>query len=286
MRGAHPERHLEAEIEKTLAFRPAETVLVACSGGPDSAALSALAARASQHAGATVVLAHINHGVRESAWQDEGVVLALGTTLAVRVLCASVDAAKSEERLREARYRALAGLAARVGASRVCTAHHAEDQTETILLALFRGTGHRGLMGMEPQRPLNQTVTLSRPLLRIGREVLRRYCERERLPYVLDESNSDMAFRRNALRAALSSLRGPFPHLDEAVARCAEIVREEHEDRPRAHVRRELREALKGSVGLRDVTFERLEAAARLVESQQGGRVFVRDGVEVTVRRG
>ena len=263
-------------------------MLVAASGGPDSTALAALAAGAARSAGAFVVLGHVHHGVRARAWQDEAVVLALGAALGLRVVASSLEAGTrpDEAALRDGRYAALAEMARRVGARRVCGGLHAEAQTETVLLALFRGAGPGGLLGMRPERPLAEGLTLVRPLLRVGPRALRDYCLREHLPYARDSSNADRAYARNAVRAALATLRDAFPRLDEAVARYAEIARDEEAGTARAQLRVALRDARGGALGktggLRDVTFERVEAAARLLEGGRAGRVHVKSGVELS----
>ncbi|MBV8117098.1 MAG: hypothetical protein JOZ01_03930, partial [Candidatus Eremiobacteraeota bacterium] len=135
-------------------------------------------------------------------------------------------------------------------------------------------------------RPLADGLLLVRPLLRVSRGSLRAYCVTNRLPFARDASNEDKSIRRNALRAALGPLREAYPRLDEAVARCAEIVRDEGEGSPRAALRDRLRRALTETQdGLRDVTFERIEAAARLIEARGAGKVYIKEGVEL-VRSG
>jgi tRNA(Ile)-lysidine synthase len=170
-----------------------------------------------------------------------------------------------------------------VGARRIVTAHHAADQAETVLLALFRGAGPDGLAGMAPRRPLDGDLTLERPLLRTAPDELVAYCRRERLPYARDATNADTERRRNAVRAALATLRASFPHLDEAVARCAEIARDERAANRRASLRAALRDALAERVGLRDVPLERVDAAVRLLERGARGRVFLRKGLEAEI---
>ena len=243
-------------------------MLVACSGGPDSIALASLIDRlARERDGCDVVLAHVNHGVRTSSDQDECVVLSAGARLGRRVAIARPVLARDDEAaLREARYAALAELARREGASAVATAHTAEDQTETVLLALFRGTGLVGLAGIAPRRPLCAGVELVRPLLRVTHAELATELRRSTLPYALDPSNAQTRYRRNALRAPLDVLRAEFPHLDRAVARCAEIARGELEGTDRARARRALREQLRAQDLLRDVPFERIEAALDAAE--------------------
>ncbi len=268
MRGAKPERSLETRFAEVAGLEAGEVAVAATSGGSDSGALAALLTRAAAGVGARVVLAHVNHALRTSAWQDEAVVLALGAALQTRAMSVSLAVGSpAEARLRDERYAALAQIARQVGARRIFTAHHARDQTESVLLALFRGAGPRGLGGMPRERELAPGVALVRPLLGIEPAELRAYLVRRRLPFALDPQNSDLAYRRNAVRAALAELRRAFPHLDAAVARCATIAREEREALPRALVREGLRRELSAAGRARDLTFERLDAVARALEN-------------------
>jgi tRNA(Ile)-lysidine synthase len=262
MRGARPERALDPVVRRAVALAPGARVCVACSGGPDSVALSSLLDRLAREDGCDVVLAHVNHGLRASADQDECVTLSVGARLARRVRVARPPpAGRDEAALREARYAALARIAHDEGAVTVVTAHTAEDQTETVLLALFRGTGLEGLAGMPPRRPLADGVELVRPLLRVTRAELATELRHSGLPYALDPSNLDTRYRRNALRRHLAALRDDFPALDRAVARCGEILRDELDGTPRARARRALRAQLGERGSLRDVTFEDIETA-------------------------
>ncbi len=276
MRGARPGAHLDARVRRAARLAAGSTVVVATSGGPDSVVLAAVLDRIGRADGFDVVFAHVNHGTRASAWQDECVVLSLGARLDRPVRIADVTTRADEASLRTARYDALAGIAQACGASAVATAHAAEDQTETVLLALFRGTGLDGLAGMPPRRPLTAGVDLIRPLLRITREELHAELRRLGLPYALDPSNADPRYKRNALRARLDDLRTDFPSLDAAVARCAEIVRAERSGDERAAARGELRRRLRERDLLRDIPFERIEAA---LDAPAEARVFLKPGV-------
>ncbi len=274
MRGAKPERSLEKRFAEVAALEAGEVVVAATSGGSDSGALAALLTRTAAGVGARVVLAHVNHAVRSSAWQDEAIVLALGSALHARALSVSLAAGShAEARLRDERYAALGQIARQVGARRVFTAHHARDQTESVLLALFRGAGPSGLGGMQSKRELEPGIALVRPLLGVEPAELRAYLVRRQLPFALDPQNGDLAYRRNAVRSALTELRKAFPHLDAAVARCASIARQEREALPRALVREGLRRELWAAGHGRDLTFERLDAVARALGdvSSQGG---------------
>jgi tRNA(Ile)-lysidine synthase len=276
VRGARPGAHLDARVRRAARLAAGSTVVVATSGGPDSVVLAAVLDRIGRADGFDVVFAHVNHGTRASAWQDECVVLSLGARLDRPVRIADVTTRADEASLRTARYDALAGIAQACGASAVATAHAAEDQTETVLLALFRGTGLDGLAGMPPRRPLTAGVDLIRPLLRITREELHAELRRLGLPYALDPSNADPRYKRNALRARLDDLRTDFPSLDAAVARCAEIVRAERSGDERAAARGELRRRLRERDLLRDIPFERIEAA---LDAPAEARVFLKPGV-------
>jgi tRNA(Ile)-lysidine synthase len=263
VRGARPERALDVLVRR--AFRPGDgaRVLVACSGGPDSVALAAVLDRLAREDEYAIDLAYVDHGHRSSAAQDECVVLSVAARLGrkAHVLRPAIPR-DDEASLREGRYAALGALAERLGTATVVTAHTAEDQVETVLLALFRGTGLDGLAGMPPRRPLSEAVELVRPVLRATRAELATELRRSGLPYALDPTNDDLGYRRNALRAALAGLRPDFPGLDRAVARCAEIVRDELEGNDAALRRRAARERLRRAGRLRDATFAAIDESA------------------------
>jgi tRNA(Ile)-lysidine synthase len=154
MRGARPEREIERAIERSGVIAYGEQLLVACSGGPDSVALAAALRAVKERMRLGLRVAFVNHGLRASAWQDECVVVQLAAQLELAVdILVLETGAHDEQRLRTARYDALRENARRSGCSVVATAHHAEDQSETVLLALLRGTGPAGLRGMRGRRP-------------------------------------------------------------------------------------------------------------------------------------
>ena len=287
MRGMHPERAIETLVERDGVIRRGERIVVACSGGPDSIALAAILHALCKRLELRLTLAYVNHGTRVSAWQDECVVLRIGATFGLPVKVAAVDGAGlSEGELREARYAALLGIAREAEATAVATAHHAQDQSETVLLALFRGAGPDGLAGMESRRPLGEGAELVRPLLRVPAEDLIAYCRFEGLPYAVDPTNDSDAAARNAVRSALEALRPRFPGLDAAVARAADLVAHERAGTKRAGLRRQVREVLREQEGLRDIDFSHVEAAVRALESGSSGRFFMKAGLALTVERG
>ncbi len=287
MRGAHPERDVERTLERSDVLNSGERVLVACSGGPDSVALAAAMHGVAGRREFTLHVGFVNHGTRASAWQDECIVLQLAAQFALPLEIAVLRAGDAgEEALRSARYDALAGMAKRSGCSAVVTAHHAEDQSETVLLALLRGTGPAGLRGMEGRRRLANGIDLARPFLRIPSERLRAYCHARALPYAIDPSNARTTLRRNAVREALTALRPLFPGLDAAVARAADVTAEERAASPRAQLRGAVREQLSKETELRDIDFLHVEEAVRALENGRTGTFHMKAGIALRIEGG
>ncbi len=184
------------------------TVLVAVSGGGDSVALlRAMAALKTGGAG-RLYAAHLNHRLRPDADGDERFVVDLCGRLGLACEVGHVEAGRLaagggiETAARSARYRFLEETAGRLGARFVVTAHTADDQAETILQRIIRGTGVRGLSGMARARPLGDAV-LIRPLLSVRRADLTAYLDAIRQPCRHDLSNVDPRFTRNRIRHQL-----------------------------------------------------------------------------------
>jgi tRNA(Ile)-lysidine synthase len=287
MRRAHPERDVERAIQNGGILQRGENVLVACSGGPDSVALAAALHAVAKPLQLRLSAAFVNHGVRASAWQDECVVLQLAAQYEIPLeVLALKSRARDEQRLRNARYDALVAAARRRGCGVIATAHHAEDQSETVLLALLRGAGPSGLGGMPARRPLSPEIELARPVVGIPSETLRAYCHAKALPYAVDPTNAQRGLRRNAVREALTTLRPLFPGLDRAVARAAELVSEERDATQRAQLRRSIREQLGAQDNLRDIDFAHVEAAVRALEQGRSGTFYMKPGIALRIQRG
>jgi tRNA(Ile)-lysidine synthase len=287
VRGARPERDLERAIASNGVVRRGECVLVACSGGPDSVALAAAMQAAAAGMELTIRAAFVNHGLRASAWQDECVVAQIAAQCELPLDVVALQAgARDEQRLRATRYDALVAAAKRAGCSAVATAHHAEDQSETVLLALLRGTGPAGLRGMPARRRLTAGVDLIRPFLGIPSETLRAYCHTRALPYAVDPTNAQASLRRNAVREALAALRPLFPGLDAAVARAAEVATDEYQGYPQAELRRSVRDRLRKEDELRDIDFAHVEAAVRALQTGRTGTFHMKPGLALRIERG
>jgi len=198
-----------AALQRFTALHPdvaqAERIGIAFSGGADSTAL--LLAALSLWGGQRLRALHVNHGLQRVAEAFAAHCARFCDARGVRLATtrAQVDVARGqsvEEQARDARYRALAGLARQEGCAVVLLAQHGDDQVESLLLALLRGAGPRGLAAM-PARMLRHGVAFARPLLACGAAELRAWLSTQRVPFVHDPMNTDPAYRRSRIRAEL-----------------------------------------------------------------------------------
>jgi tRNA(Ile)-lysidine synthase len=208
-------------------------VLVALSGGPDSVGLLHLLCALAARGELTVAgVAHLNHGLRDAADDDERFCRERAAELGFRlcVECADVRAlarewhTSIEDAGRRARYAFLERAAAEVGADVIATGHTLDDQAETFLLQLIRGAGPRGLSSIGPS-----IGRVRRPLLDVRREEIRNWLAAEGIPFREDESNRDVAFARNRVRHVLLPLlaREFSPGIVAVLGREAAIARED-----------------------------------------------------------
>lgn len=211
---------------------PGGSMLCAVSGGRDSVCLLHYLASIAPEQGFSVAAGHLNHQMRPEAQRDENFVRELCRTLNVPFYTESVpvyDRAAQwglgvEETGRRLRYDFLSRTADAIGAQRIATAHHAQDQAETVLLNLLRGTGTDGLSGIPPVR--GQIV---RPLLQTSRAEIEEYLAEHGLDHVEDSTNRDTHYARNRLRQELWPLLETInPALTRSVGRAADILRTEN----------------------------------------------------------
>jgi tRNA(Ile)-lysidine synthase len=187
-------------------WRNARKILLAVSGGPDSVALMLLAAAWARGCAASPRLhvATVDHGLRPEAGAEAEQVAEwarrLGLPHDTLVWTGAKPKSRIQERARQARYRLLFAHAARIGADVVATAHHADDQAETILFRLLRGSGPAGLSGMAASRA-RLGLTHARPLLQCSKAELIACCAAKTHPFLTDSSNSDPAYARTRMRA-------------------------------------------------------------------------------------
>ena len=200
-------------------------VVVGLSGGVDSVALLHALVQVAPALGVTPSALHVHHGL--SAHADEWARACAELCRALGVTCTEVRVQVDrrsrlgvEGAAREARY----AVFKQQQASAIALAHHADDQAETLLLQLLRGAGVRGLSAMPGLRVLDRAteLLLVRPWLKLTRAQIRSYAQREGLSWIEDESNRDLAFDRNFLRARIfPELTTRFPGFRETVGRAA-----------------------------------------------------------------
>ena len=323
----HIARRLLAKVEQMIErydlLKPGDKVLIAYSGGGDSTALLEVLERLKEKYDLRLALAHFNHLLRRAAADDEqfaaeqalrhGLPFYLGRE---DVRAYAAETCKNlEEAGRERRYEFLKSTAARIGARRIATGHTLNDQAETVILRLLRGTGPTGLAGIPP----SVDGLIIRPLLEIEHEELEEWLRAEGIRWREDESNRDRRFLRNRVRLDLIPyLRKDFePAIVRHLGRLADICREEEAylkgldrkmqgaktpviDRnstldaaelarlPVAAGRRAVRDFLRNVRGdLRRLAFSDVEAVRMLGEHKEhslpGGPVLRRDGGRIRV---
>lgn len=208
-------------------FQPTLPLAVAFSGGPDSTAL--LLACAQKWPGHIVAL-HVNHGLQAAAHEFEQYCLEFCERWQIPLYCAKVDAhprtgQSPEDAARTARYLALIGLLRQDNTCRnvqsIAVAQHADDQVETILLALSRGAGMAGLSAM-PAHWMREGIAFHRPLLQVSGAAVRSWLHAQGEVGIQDPSNADQRFTRNRIRTQLMpALAQTFPQMHATFARSA-----------------------------------------------------------------
>ena len=233
-----PHRKLESILRKALqraGFDHGATLVVACSGGPDSTALlhALLALRLAL--ALKLHVAHLNHDFRgQEAEDDAAFVAAMAEKLGLPATVEEADPiayqrergiSSFEEAAREVRYRFLTNLSNSISADAIVLGHTADDQAETILMHILRGSGLPGLRGMQeltPWRdtPKGKTAALYRPLLQATRKETRAYCLELNIPFREDSTNRSLRFTRNRIRLQLlPALREYNPQVRQALVR-------------------------------------------------------------------
>jgi tRNA(Ile)-lysidine synthase len=271
-------------------------MVVAVSGGPDSVALlRALLALCPQNASERLTIAHLNHQLRgPESDSDEDFVRTLYRTLreagvgSLELCCGRTDVAgraraeggNLEAVARRVRYEWLTQVARDTAASWVATGHTADDQAETVLHRLLRGTGFQGLRGIAARRTLAPGVELVRPLLNVTRGEVLAYLEADGQTFCHDRSNDDPGFTRNRLRRHLLPLLAAQynPSIVSVLCRLAAQAGDAHgEDERRAEAL--LNEAeLPRSGSLLVFDGKRLSAASRHLVRTALRRVWIREG--------
>jgi tRNA(Ile)-lysidine synthase len=232
-----PEKRVLRFIRDHKLVTPGRKLLVAVSGGPDSVCLLSILAGLREELGIELHVAHLNHRLRgDDADADVGYVAELSRRLGIPASVESRDVraykaqhhTSLEEAAREVRYSFLAQVAVEVGAESVAVGHSADDHVETILMHLIRGSGTRGLRGLQPVSRLHITGTdlvIIRPLLELSREETTGYCRQHGLNPRTDASNYSLTPFRNRIRhELLPQLQKYNPQIAKSLLRTARIA--------------------------------------------------------------
>jgi tRNA(Ile)-lysidine synthase len=290
-------------------------ILVGLSGGPDSVCLLTLLAQMKAEYGLTVSAAYIDHRFRPAETPSEiafcgSLCSKLGVAFETREInpaeYAEREGLNKQEASRELRYQALRDIAAGMGCNKIALAHNADDQSETVLMRLIRGSGSLGLAGIPPvRRPF------IRPLIRVSRREIEAYLKEEGADYVTDSSNLKDDYLRNRIRHHLiPEIKKINPDFVDTVTRATDIIMEEDryfeiqvtktlmklisrksdttielfltpmESLDKALLRRVLRRAVAETRGLRRLGLIHIEDLIRLVKyGRSGDRLYLPDAI-------
>ena len=214
---------------------PGGGLVIACvSGGADSMCLLEALLEISNDRGFTVGAAHYNHGLRgPESDRDENFVREYCALRGLPLYCGGGDVRVYaqerrlglEEAARDLRYDFFCTTAANTGAVRIATAHTSDDNAETVIFNMVRGSGAAGLAGIPPVRDI-----VIRPMLRVSRDDVLGFLSERGIPFVVDSTNSDISFTRNKIRhTIMPPLREINPRLNEAITAASSLARADEE---------------------------------------------------------
>lgn len=198
-------KKLETKIINILQkhLQTGDTVIAGISGGPDSVFLLHFLKKLPSK----IVVAHVNHQLRKEAIKDASFVKKLcSPTILFAPLTSPIKSLSQkskqglEETGRKVRYEFFQKLAKKYHAKFIVTAHHADDNLETIILNFARGASLQGLTGMQEVEKIQQNTLLLRPLLQISKQQILEYLHHHKIPYCIDKSNDSLIYKRNFIR--------------------------------------------------------------------------------------
>lgn len=226
-------------IRENKVLAPGNRLVIAVSGGPDSVCLLHIMHRLSQSWGWSLVVAHLEHGLREaSSLGDALFVQSLAAQLGWPVVIEQRDingiiserGGSVQDVCRQERQAFLQQTARTWGAQAILLAHHAGDQAETILLHLVRGAGLAGLVGMAARDTALDDTAYVRPMLRESKAAIMAYLREQGIGFRVDASNAATDYVRNRLRLEIMPLLTEInPDVESAIARSAELLQAEEQ---------------------------------------------------------
>ena len=218
-----------------------DVIVVGVSGGPDSITLLACLNKYKEKFGYKLVVAHINHLIRKDSTEDEEFVENTCKKLGIEffVKRAEVEKLAEEEKRgtedmgRMIRYEFFKEVASKVNANKIAIAHNMNDNAETMIMNLLRGTGLTGLEGIQPineDRFDNNDLVVIRPLINCKREDIENYCEVNNLNPRIDSTNKENIYRRNEIRNELIPYLKKFnPNIVETLSRTSKVIKDSND---------------------------------------------------------
>jgi len=323
------EKRINGFIREYGLISGGEKVLVAVSGGPDSVSMLHVLNSLKETFDIQLHVAHLDHGLRVESGADAEYVANLASALGIPTTIEKTDVAEwrskrkisLEEAAREVRYRFLDSTARQTGAKRVAVGHTRDDQAETTLMHILRGSGIQGLRGLRPAAHIpygarEDGIWVIRPLIEISRQETEAYCAANNLQPRIDTSNDQTRFLRNRIRLELIPLLRQYnADIDSALLRLADLAGEDTDfideqaavvcsslvtgegrltcldsgklrGLPLALQRRVFRIMIERACGsLRDIESVHVDALVRLLFSNTGRSVHLPGGTVVTNER-
>jgi tRNA(Ile)-lysidine synthase len=224
-----------ATIKKYNMLHGGEGVVIGLSGGADSVSLISVLSELAPIFNLRLYAVHLHHGIRGAeADEDEAFVAGLCKSLGIELFSYRRDIPAEAERLslsveeagRKARYELFDEVMKKTGSSKIAVAHNMNDNTETVLMHLFRGTGIKGLGGIAPVRD-----NIIRPLIEVKRSEIEQYCKEKDLHYRTDSTNFEEEYTRNKVRLTLLPWleENLNPSVSEALNKFSSLMREEND---------------------------------------------------------
>ncbi len=222
-------------VELSKIIKKGETIAVAVSGGSDSMALLYYMHSIAEKYGVKVIALNVEHGIRkETSKADSEFVRSFCRANGIELLSYSIDSIKKakseklsvEQAARILRYECFFSAINEKKCDKVATAHHQRDNVESVLINLFRGTGLKGVSGINT----NYEDKIIRPFLSVTKEEIMDYVAENSIPYVTDETNFSDDYTRNYVRLkVLPVIKEIFPKFEESISRFSEIAKAEDE---------------------------------------------------------
>lgn len=228
------EEKVKSTIKKYDLIKNGDNIVVGVSGGPDSMTLLNVLINLKENLNLKITVAHINHMIRQEAEEETKYVQNFCKQRDIECFVkrekveelAKNNKIGTEEAGRKLRYSFFEEVLEKVNANKIATAHTANDNSETVLMNIIRGSGTSGLKGIEPIRE-NKFI---RPLIECTREEIEEYCEEKKLQPKIDKSNSENIYTRNKVRnMLLPYIKENFnPNIVNSLNRLSELAREEN----------------------------------------------------------